>query len=465
MAVPTPNGPSLPASQMPIPVRRGTFLSTGRGSVWSMLLMGAVAAAAILVYRETTANLSERGIATGFDFLVREAGFAIGEVAPVPVPSGPGAALFAALVVAAVISGIVQRHSTVGAAAAAARLVLPICLAACLIVLVRRGVEFEFIEYAPHHTFGFALVTGFANTVKVSAVGIVLASVVGLLVGLGRLSTNLLVRSVCAVYVETLRNVPLLIQVFFWYFGVLRTLPSVRDSVDVFGVAALNNRGIFLPRPDATAGLAWHAAALAATTAIYFLLRRRADRQQQVIGRRPPVAFPVLAIAVTLGALAWFKGGVPLEWSYPTRVGFNFRGGVTLTPEFAALLLGISFYTAAFIAEIVRSGVQGVGRGQWEAARSLGLSEGPILRLIVLPQAMRVIFPPLISQYLSLVKDSSLGIAIAYPEIVSISNTMINQTGQPIEILAITITVFMVMNLLISALINWYNEARPWVAS
>jgi general L-amino acid transport system permease protein len=436
----------------------------GRSGLWALLLIAALLVAAGLLYRETSASLAARVIATGFGFLSREAGFAIGEVLPVPVVSGSATGFLTILSACAVAGGAVQLLWRWSAPAATVlKLAMLVCLAGVLMLVGTGRVEVGFAEYGPQHSFGFALLTGFANTLKVSLAGIVLASAVGLLVGLARLSSNLLVRSAAAFYVETLRNIPLLIQVFFWYFGVLRALPPVRNSIDVLGLAAFNNRGVFLPRPEFAAGSFSHCAALAAAVLALVFLRQRAVHRQRTSGRRPAVVLPFFCLLALLTAIAWIIAGPPLALSYPTRVGFNFKGGITLTPEFAALLLGISLYAAAFIAEIVRSGVQGVNRGQWEAAISLGLPERRILRLVVLPQAMRVIFPPLISQYLSLVKDSSLGIAIAFPELVSISNTMINQTGQPIEILTITITAFMAMNLLIASLINRYNEARPWI--
>jgi general L-amino acid transport system permease protein len=426
-------------------------------------MVSAIIATAFVMYRQIAANLAERGIATGFGFLFREAGIAIGEVLPLPVLVGPGAAFLAVLTMVGAASWAIRLLSQLGPTASnVLRYVVLACAVMALVAIVTGSIEIRFFVYSQQDTFGFALLTGLSNTVKAGVTGIILASLVGLLVGLGRLSSNLLVRSAATVYVETLRNVPLLIQVFFWYFGVLRALPPVRNSVEFLGVAALNNRGVFLPRPEAASGLLWLIAAVSAAIAFLFWLRRRAQQRQQASGQRPAIAIPFLSMLLVLCSLAWLFAGAPFTWSFPARVGFNFQGGLTLTPEFAALVLGISLYTGAFIAEIVRSGVQGVSRSQWEAARSLGLSDGRILRLVILPQAMRVIFPPLISQYLSLVKDSSLGIAIAYPELVSVSNTTINQTGQPIEILAITIGTFMAMNLLISALINWYNEARPW---
>jgi general L-amino acid transport system permease protein len=432
------------------------------------LLVAVLAGLAVVVYRQTAGNLEARGVRTGFGFLGQEAGFAIGEFVPLPALGGSGAS-FAVGAIGLAAASLVLRLSVpslrAGTTGRVLRLLPWASLAIVFVLLVTGATSVRFVDYGPHEPVAVAMATGFANTVMISAAGVLLASALGLLVGLGRLSSNWLVRSAANLYVETLRNVPLLIQVFFWYFGVLRALPPMRSSIDVLGVAALNNRGVFLPRPEAGPGLMAFAAAATITFVGWAAARHWAARRQQDEGRRTMTVLPALAALVLLAVLGWLVRGPAVTWSFPVRTGFNFQGGFSVSPEFAALLLGLTTYTASFIAEIVRSGVQGVRRGQWEAARALGLPEGRILRLVILPQSMRVIVPPLISQYLSLVKDSSLGFAIAFPELVSVTNTAINQTGQPIEILAITICVFLALNLLISAVITGYNQARPWVPS
>jgi general L-amino acid transport system permease protein len=431
----------------------------------AIFLTGA-AALALFVYRRATDGLEARGVRTGFGFLWQEAGLAIGQVIPLPVLIGPSAAfaigallLTAASLLLPVLTPSLWKGGAVNAmrwAGAAGFVVLAILLASGTATL-------SFMDYGPHRPLAAALATGFANTLAVSAAGIVLASLLGLVVGIGRLSGNWLVRRSAGLYVETIRNVPLLIQVFFWYFGVLRALPPVRASIDVFGLAALNNRGIFLPRPEAGPGFWALSLAVVASVLLWVGLSRRAKRIQARLGRRPAVAPIVLPGFIALAGVAILVEGSPIVWSVPARAGFNFQGGFSITPEFAALLLGLTTYTAAFIAEIVRAGIEGVGRGQADAGRALGLSDGLILRLVLLPQALRVMVPPLVSQFLSLIKDSSLGFAIAFPELVSITSTAINQTGQPIELLAVTIGVFMVLNLTISAIIRAYEAARPWV--
>lgn len=441
-------------------------LASFRRSWGGPLLLALALAAAAYTAQRLTAAFAERGATTGFGFLSREAGFAIGEVIPLPLLEGGGATFVALLLFAGALAALLRllvpparagRRWTLGLT-----LVAIACLLGALAGLVGGDVRLTGVSYAPERSFAFALATGFANTLKVALVGCLLATVVGVLVGIGRLSTNLLVRSVATAYVEGLRNVPLLIQVFFWYFGVLRALPPVRNSVEFLGIAALNNRGVYLPLPETTPGAPLFLAALAIAVLATILVRREAARVQALTGRRPRTGWLAAALLVGLPATAWLLAGAPLAFSLPVRAGFNYVGGTVITPEYTALLLGISLYAAAFIAEIVRSGIQGVAHGQREAARALGLHDGRTMRLVILPQAVRVIIPPLISQYLSIVKDSSLGIAIAYPELVSVSNTMINQTGQPIEILTITILVFMIVNLVISALINRYNRSLAW---
>ena len=430
------------------------------------LFLAALTVLAIVGYQETAANLEARGVRTGFGFLGQEAGFAIGEFVPLPAFDGSGATFAIGAIALAAIGLLLRlavRPLQTGVGSRILWLLSTASLVVVLTLLAAGSASLRFVDYGPHQSLAVAMATGFANTVTVSVAAIMLASVLGLVVGIGRLSHNLLVRSAATLYVETFRNVPLLILVFFWYFGVLRALPPLRSSIDLSGVVVLNNRGVFLPRPEAGPGIWAFAVAFLLALAAWSVARHVGSRRRQA-NTSSTIAFRCASAALGLFALiAWVNSGPAITWSFPVRAGFNYQGGLSISPEFAALLLGLTTYAAAFIAEIVRSGVQGVRRGQWEAARALGLPERRILGLVILPQSMRIMVPPLISQYLSIVKDSSLGFAIAFPELVSISKTAINHTGQPIEILAITISVFLLLNLLISAMISSYGRARPWM--
>jgi len=315
------------------------------------------------------------------------------------------------------------------------------------------------IAYDNGMTYGRAFLVGLLNTVVVAAFGILLATIVGFIVGIARLSSNWLVARLATVYVETIRNVPVLLQLFFWYFAVLKSLPGPRQSHALIGGAYLNVRGLYLPAP--VPGPQFDVVALAflvglvLSIAVYFFARQR----QRATGHRLPVFWLSLALIVLMPLGVFIVMGQPLSFDYPELKGFNFVGGMVLQPEFIALLLGLSIYTASFIAEIVRSGIQGVSKGQKEAALALGLSNGQMLRLVVIPQAMRIIIPPLTSQYLNLTKNSSLGVAIAYPDLVSVwSGTVLNQTGQAVEVILITMCVYLTLSLLTSGFMNWFNK-------
>jgi general L-amino acid transport system permease protein len=415
--------------------------------IWQALVVGLLALGVLGAVAAVSDNLSRRGIRTGFGFLGSEAGFAIGETVPLPLVDHHAVYALAALAAGCVLAFLVNRLWRASRLAGPA-LIVGLPLAAYYL----SGGRIATTVFSPESSAALALATGLGNTVKVAVAGCILATAFGLLIALCRLSTNWLVSSLARIYVELFRNVPLIIQVFFWYFGILRALPAVRQSVDVGGLVFLNNRGVFLPAPRLEDGFAAVCLAVLAGMAIGAGLRRRV---------RSWVA--LIALPAAAAALGFAYGGAPLSWEIPRLQGFNFRGGLALTPEFSALLLALTLYTAAFIAEVVRSGLSAVNRGQWEAGLALGLRPGAILRMIVIPQAIRIIVPPLISQYLSLIKDSSLGIAVAYPEIVSVAGTMINQTGQAIELTAITIAIYMVLNLATSALLNWYHGRARWV--
>ncbi len=321
------------------------------------------------------------------------------------------------------------------------------------------GIVQTLIDYTETDSYGRTFVVGLLNTVLVSFLGIILATLLGFLIGVGRLSSNWLISKLSSLYIEIFRNIPLLLQIFFWYFAVLRALPPPKQSFDLGAGAFLNIRGFFLPKPILEDGFSWVIGAfILAIAAVVYLVKSNKRRQLET-GIYKPVLLPSLAILFILPALVFFVVGQPLSWDYPALRGFNFQGGLSIIPELMALLVALTIYTAAFIAEVVRSGIEAVSDGQSEAADALGLSNGQRLRLIVIPQALRVIIPPLTNQYLNLTKNSSLATAIGYPDLVSVfSGTTLNQTGQAIEIIFMTMGVYLTLSLLTSSLMNWYNR-------
>ncbi|MFL5283529.1 MAG: amino acid ABC transporter permease [Rhodopila sp.] len=365
-----------------------------RAIAWQVVIVGIVGVIAWYLISNTSANLAARHIATGFGFLDRVAGIPIGE---------------------------------------------------------------SLLPYNPSvNTYGRALLIGVLNTLEVSIIGIVLATILGTLIGIGRLSRNWLLAKLTAFYVETLRDIPLLLQLLVWY-TVLQGLPGPKQALSLGGVAFLSNRGIKLPvldwQPAHTAALVAFVVGLIGTA----LWGRHAHTRQDATGVRPRVWPVALALLLGLPLLAWAVLGAPFDVEFPALRGFNFQGGLTLSPEFFALLIGLVAYTASYIAEIVRAGIQAIPRGQAEAAEALGLSHGQVLRLVILPQALRIIIPPMTSQYLNLTKNSSLAVAIGFQDIVSIANTTLNQTGQAIEGIATIMAVYLTISLTISLLMNWYN--------
>ena len=367
-----------------------------RALVFQVVALGAVLGALAYLVSNTVTNLEARKIASGFGFLAREAGFAIGET--------------------------------------------------------------TFIAYNAADTYLRALAVGLANTFRVALLGVVLATIVGTIVGLARLSPNWLVSRLATLYVEVLRNVPLLVQLFFWYAMISENLPGPRAALKPLPGVFLSNRGIALPTLVTESAHAWIFGAFVLGLLLAWRIAVWARRRQARTGRQFHAFWAGLAISLGLPLVVFVGAGAPFELQVPALAGFNFSGGATLTPEFAALLAGLTIYTAAFVAEIVRAGVLAVQRGQFEAANALGLHRGLTMRLVVLPQALRVIVPPLTSQYLNLTKNSSLAVAIGYPDIVSIANTAINQTGQAIEGIAIIMAVYLTISLSISAFMNWYNK-------
>jgi len=292
----------------------------------------------------------------------------------------------------------------------------------------------------------------------VSALGIFFATIIGFLVGVLRLSKNWLVNKLAMVYIEVFRNIPLLLQIVFWYFSVAFNMPSPRQSLSLGEMVFLNNRGMYMPAPVFGENFWMTVLALFAAIVAVIVIARWARKRFEATGQLFHTVYVSLGILIGLPLLVFLATGAPLHWDMPELKGFNFKGGLTVIPELFALTLALSIYTAAFIAETVRSGIQAVSHGQTEAASALGLSHARTLRLVVIPQAMRVIIPPLTSQYLNLTKNSSLAVAIGYPDLVAVfAGTTLNQTGQAVEIIAITMAVYLTLSLLISLFMNWYN--------
>ncbi len=372
-----------------------------RGIFFQVLVLGAVVLFGLYIFNNTAENLERQGIASGFGFMNTTAGF---------------------------------------------------------------GIITHLVEYTEESSYGRAFLVGLLNTLLVSAVGVVLATLIGLLVGIARLSKNLLVSGIATVYIEVIRNIPLLLQIFFWYFAVLRSVPAPKNSIALLDTFFLNNRGLYSPAPMPQPGFMWIVIALIVAIVGIIIMRNWAHKRQERTGQPFHTFYVSLAILIGLPALAAIITGLPLAWEYPVLKGFNFQGGLVMIPEFVALLLALSIYTGAFIAEIVRAGILSVSHGQTEAASALGLRNNITLRLVVLPQALRVIIPPLTSQYLNLVKNSSLAAAIAYPELVSIfAGTVLNQTGQAVEVILITMGVYLTISLTISLFMNWYNKKMALV--
>jgi general L-amino acid transport system permease protein len=365
-----------------------------RSIFWQIVIVGIVVAIGGYLIRNTSENLAARHIATGFGFLNRVAGIPIGE---------------------------------------------------------------SLIPYDPAvNTYGRALWVGVLNTLKVAVIGVILATILGTIIGIGRLSKNWLLAKLTGFYVETLRDLPLLLQLLFWY-TVLQGLPGPKQSWHIGNLAFLSNRGMRLPLLEWEPAHTWALLAFIAGFIVTMSWNRRARRLQEATGIRPKVWPIALGALIALPLAIWAILGAPFELELPVLRGFNFQGGATLSPEYFALMLGLVTYTASYIAEIVRSGIQAIPTGQWEAAGALGLRPGPVLRQIVLPQAMRVIIPPMTSQYLNLTKNSSLAVAIGFQDIVSIANTTLNQTGQAIEGIAVIMAVYLTISLSISMFMNWYN--------
>ena len=317
---------------------------------------------------------------------------------------------------------------------------------------------FTLIPYSRASYYWEAFLVGILNTALVSVIGIFFATIWGFALGIARLSNNWIISRLATVYIEVLRNIPLLLQLFFWYFAVLKALPNVKNSFVFLGDFVLNNRGVYIPAPLYDDKFVWVVGALAITLVAVFFLRRWAIARLEATGQRFPVFWTSLAMLIVVPGLFWIVSGTNVTFEIPELKGFNYKGGISLPPEFVALLMGLILYTSTFIAENVRGGILAVSHGQTEAAQSLGLKDGDRLRLVIIPQAMRVIVPPLTSQYLNLTKNSSLAAAIGYPDLVSVfMGTTLNQTGRAIEVVFITLMVYLTLSLSTSAFMNWYN--------
>lgn len=366
-----------------------------RSTVYQAALAVLVVVGVYYLYSNVTANLRSQNIATGFGFLGQVAQFQIGQAA---------------------------------------------------------------IEYSPSDTFARALLVGLVNTLIVSLYGIILATIVGFAVGISRVSGNWLLMKVATGYVEVVRNIPVVLQVIMFAI-VLRNLPVVRDAIDLFGLGMLSNRGLSMAVPVAHPVHTWMLAGLIGGIVLAIVCSAWARRHRDATGHTMETLWINIALIAGIPVVIWLVGGAPTEMSFPALKGFRIAGGLTISPEFAALMIGISTYSSGFIAEIVRAGIQATPKGQIEAAKSIGLRPRFIMSHVILPQALRVIVPPLTSQYVNVMKNSSIAVVIGYPDLVSIGNTMMNQTGQAVEAIALMMLVYLTISLVTSALMNFYNRA------
>ena len=324
-------------------------------------------------------------------------------------------------------------------------------------------IQFSLIDYDGSHSYARAYLVGLLNTILVASIGIFFATILGVTVGIARLSPNYLIAKFAAIYVEIFRNIPLLLQIFFWYFAALRALPLPKEAISFFDISYLTVKGWYIPRFIWTNFSIIFYSLIAAIVAIIFIYTY-AKKQQEETGKRIPTLIISTILIILLPLLTFFLGNVSLSFEYPTLIKqsptiYNFTGGVGIIPELMALALALSLYTATFIAECVRAGIMGVGKGQKEAAASIGLTPGQILKLVIMPQALRIIIPPTTNQYLNLTKNSSLAAAIAYPDIVLVfAGTAMMQTGRAIEIVSITMLTYLSLSIVISMFMNWYNK-------
>ncbi len=319
------------------------------------------------------------------------------------------------------------------------------------------------IAYTSDSSYMRALMLGLVNTLIVAFTGIITATIIGLLVGIGRLSNNWLIARLSTVYVEVFRNIPPLLVIFFWYKGVLSLLPDVKQSLNLPLSVFVSNRGIYMPAPVFGEGISLVVVTFVVAVIGAILYSRWATKKQLATGKRPPVLYVNLGLIIGLPLLAFLLIGAPVTFDIPELGKFNMRGGTVIGPEFLSLYMALSFYTAAFIAEIVRAGIRGVSKGQSEAANALGIRSGLATRLVILPQALRIIIPPLTSQFLNLTKNSSLAVAIGYADLVAVGGTILNQSGHSIEIIAIWMMIYVSISLMTSLFMNWFNAKMALV--
>ena len=366
-----------------------------RGIIYQLIAVGLLGFAVWWLATNTLENMRIRGIQSGFGFLAQPAGFDIGE---------------------------------------------------------------SIIEFDSANPYWKAFLVGLSNTLRVAIIGIFFTTILGTLIGIGRLSKNFLLRGLCTWYVELFRNIPVLIQLLMWYFILTTLLPPVAEALQLGPGMYVSKSGMSFPIPEWGFGQALAAAGMVVGLVVSAFYRRWSRAQFERTGIPRATFWPSVAMVVGLGLIGWLAGGAPTALEFPEKTEMNVSGGGAVTPEFLAVVIGLTIYTAAFVAEIVRSGIQSVAWGQSEAASALGLSRGQQLKLVLLPQAMRVIIPPMTNQYLNLTKNSSLAVAIGYPDLVSISNTTLNQTGRAVECIAIIMAVYLTLSLATAALMNWYNS-------
>nr|WP_051311334.1 amino acid ABC transporter permease [Bradyrhizobium sp. Cp5.3] len=323
----------------------------------------------------------------------------------------------------------------------------------------RSGFEIpdRLIDYSSESSYGRALLVGIVNTARVAVLGIIAATIIGFMVGIGRLSSNWMIRKLATVYIEVFRNIPLLLVILFWYQGVLALLPNVRGSLSLPFGSYLNNRGLYLPRLIWSQGAWVIIAGLMAAIVLSWYVARRGHARQMATGQQFPVFWVSVALLIGFPLLGCALAGFPMTVEFPQKGTFMLTGGLNVKPEFLSLLLALSFYTAAFIAEIVRAGIQGVPKGQTEAYSALGVRSGQGLRLVIIPQALRIIIPLLTSQYLNLTKNSSLAVAVGYADLYAVGGTILNQTGRAIEVVVIFMVVYLGLSILTSLVMNWFN--------
>ena len=367
-----------------------------RGILFQILTILGLIAFLWYIGSNTMTNIEQRGIRTGFDFLNSTAGFSIDE--------SP-------------------------------------------------------IEFSSTDTHARVFLVGLSNTLIITFFGIILSTILGLIIGVLRLSNNWIIKKIAATYIDIFRNIPILLQILFWYNVVLSALPSPKQSINFFSSIFINNRGLYIPTPELNSTTIFVLSSLVVVIIGAIFLNKWANKRQEETGEDFPVILVLLGAIIIVPIIAYFIGGANFNFDYPKLGGFNFSGGKVISPEFLALTFALVIYTATFIAEAIRSGIEAVSKGQKEAAASIGLSSYQALKLVVLPQAIRIAIPPVINQYLNLAKNSSLAAAIGYPEIVTVfAGTSLNQTGQAIEILAITMLVYLTISLAVSALLNWFNH-------